>query len=109
MTQASKRVPSPLLPIITPHLTHLLSTRLPPKTFCPSEVARALTADELAHGGYTGWREAMADVRRAVAAARTRGECEILQQGKVVHDDVGNGLERLKGPEGVGKGMEEEE
>lgn len=40
----------------------------------------------------------MADVRRAVAAARTRGECEILQQGKVVHDDVGNGLERLKGP-----------
>jgi len=99
-------------PIITPRLTHLLSSRLPPSSFCPSEVARALTSDDLARGGYAGWRDAMPDVRRAVAAARARGECEVLQRGSVVRGDVGEELEGLTGPlrvRAVGEGRAREE
>jgi len=54
----------------------------------------------------------MPDVRRAVAAARARGECEVLQRGSVVRGDVGEELEGLTGPlrvRAVGEGRAREE
>lgn len=65
-------------------LQHFLTTRQPPKTFCPSEVARALTVDELRQLGCETWRDAMPEVRRLVYELRDDGECEVLQKGEVV-------------------------
>lgn len=72
------------------HLTTLLTTRHPPKTFCPSEVARALSTQELSELGFTSWRDAMPDVRRLAFELRDAGGCEILQQGEVVRGDEGD-------------------
>jgi hypothetical protein len=66
------------------HLQRFLTTRHPPKTFCPSEVARALSADELSELGFETWRDAMPEVRGLVYALRDEGECEVLQKGEVV-------------------------
>lgn len=66
------------------HLHRFLATRQPPKTFCPSEVARALSAEELCTSHFGTWRDAMPDVRRVVYQMRDEGACEILQKGEVV-------------------------
>lgn len=66
------------------HLQHFLTARQPPKTFCPSEVARALSAEELSASHFGTWRDAMPDVRRLVYALRDEGACEVLQKGQVV-------------------------
>ena len=71
------------------HLNDLLTSRAPPKTFCPSEVARRLTADELQDLGFDGWRDAMPEVRRLAFEMRAQGSIEVLQKGKVLADDVG--------------------
>ena len=73
------------------HLADFLTKREPPKTFCPSEVARALTVDEMQSLGFSEWRDAMPSVRELAWASRSRGECEILQKGEVIGDDVGPG------------------
>jgi hypothetical protein len=78
------------------HLSHFLATRHPPKTFCPSEVARALSAAELSELGFETWREAMPEVRREVYALRNEGGCEVLQRGEVVEAEVGE--EEVSGP-----------
>ena len=70
------------------HLTAFLAKRDPPKTFCPSEVARALTADELAHLGYTEWRDAMPAIRELAWTVRDAGECQILQKGQPIDVDI---------------------
>ena len=85
---ASSQAPST---IIFPHIHHLLSTRQPPKTFCPSEVARALTSSELQSLSLTTWREAMPLIRELVWELRDRGECEVLQKGEVLGLEVGVG------------------
>ena len=66
------------------HLERFLTTRHPPKTFCPSEVARALSADELSELGFETWRDAMPEVRRLVYELRDEGGCEVLQKGEVI-------------------------
>lgn len=73
-----------------------LHKRAPPKTFCPSEVARALTADELAEDEFGGWRDAMESVREVAWRFRDEGRCEILQKGVVVESDVR--IDDIKGP-----------
>lgn len=65
-------------------LQHFLTTRQPPKTFCPSEVARALTVHELSELGCETWRDAMPEVRRLVYKLRYEGGCEILQKGEAI-------------------------
>jgi hypothetical protein len=97
------------------HFHSLLSSRPPPKTFCPSEVARKLTqADLEALSVERGealqhWRDAMPAVRAWAWEARARGECEILQRGVVLGREVGIG--DVRGPvrlrRGEGKGEEE--
>jgi hypothetical protein len=69
---------------LTTHLTTFLANRHPPKTFCPSEVARSLSPDELQAIGCETWREAMPEIRRLVYELRDEGGCEVLQKGVVV-------------------------
>lgn len=66
------------------HLQHFLTTRQPPKTFCPSEVARALSAQELSDLGFETWRDAMPEVRKLVYGLRDEGGCEVLQKGELI-------------------------
>ena len=73
-----------------------LAKREPPKTFCPSEVARALTGDDLRELGFDDWRDAMPAIRELGWSMRDSGQCEILQKGVVLGDDVG--LDEVKGP-----------
>lgn len=77
-------------------LEEFLAKREPPKTFCPSEVARALDAGELADLGFSNWRDAMPGIRELAWDFRERGECEILQKGEVLGGDVR--LEDAHGP-----------
>jgi len=78
------------------HLQEFLEKREPPKTFCPSEVARSLTGDELREVGCAGWRAAMSVVRETAWEWRELGKCEILQKGELVGEDVG--LDDIRGP-----------
>ena len=81
--------------ILKQHLTDFLHKREPPKTFCPSEVARALTADELADLGFASWRDAMSDIREVAWQMRESGDLEILQKGSSVGDV---GPNEVRGP-----------
>ncbi|KAF2758768.1 hypothetical protein EJ05DRAFT_476081 [Pseudovirgaria hyperparasitica] len=81
---------------ISTHLQTLLSKRAPPKTLCPSEVARALSSAELQAEGVGEWRELMPRIRDLVWQMRDEGEVEILQRGEVLAADVG--VESVIGP-----------
>jgi hypothetical protein len=81
---------------IVKHLNDFLAKRQPPKTFCPSEVARALSAAELQAEGVAEWRELMPRIREIVWELRTSKELEVLQKGEVVGASVS--LDDLKGP-----------
>ena len=82
--------------ILVAHLNRLLSTRAYPKTICPSEVPRALTATELKTLGASDWRDLMPDVREMLWDLRQRGQVDILQKGSLVPDDID--LPDIKGP-----------
>lgn len=82
--------------VLSNYLEEFLKKRDPPKTFCPSEIARALSDDELHSLGYTEWRDAMADIRELVWERREMGDCEVLQKGEVLGDEVGVG--DVRGP-----------
>lgn len=77
--------------ILTHHIKSLLSDREYPKTICPSEVARALSAPELEQLGIGLWRDAMPAVRTVVFDMRCTGEVEVLQKGEVLGEEVGVG------------------
>jgi hypothetical protein len=77
-------------------LEEFLAKREPPTTFCPSEVARALTASERNDLGFSDWRDAMPPIRELVWDLRNRNECEILQKGQVIAENVG--LDDVQGP-----------
>ncbi|KAF2216705.1 hypothetical protein CERZMDRAFT_92777 [Cercospora zeae-maydis SCOH1-5] len=81
--------------ILKRRLEDFLQQRHPPKTFCPSEVARALTTEELRQLGCSQWREAMPAVRVAAWTLRELGQCEILQKG---HSVVDVDLDDIRGP-----------
>ena len=57
----------------------LAQSRGTASSLCPSEVARALDADQ--------WRRLMPVVRQAVAALARAGEVEVLQRGRVQSPD----------------------
>jgi hypothetical protein len=90
--------PSQSREILQKHLDKFLSSREPPKTFCPSEIARALSRAELQIVGVSEWRELMPEIRGVIAEIRDRGEVEVLQKGEVLDGDLGVGLEGVKGP-----------
>jgi hypothetical protein len=61
-------------------IREVLATREPPKTACPSEVARRLDPDD--------WRPLMGRVRDVVRAMARRGELEVTQRGVVLEPDA---------------------
>lgn len=85
-------LPSPL----KQHLDRLLDSRAFPKTICPSEVVRALSAAELRSENATGWRDLMPQIRELAFALREQGELEVLQKGVVLPDS--QKLEHVTGP-----------
>ena len=82
--------------VLMPHIHRLLSSRDYPKTICPSEVARALTATELKACDTTDWRNLMPAVRDILWSMREKGEVEILQKGALLPRDTKLG--EVKGP-----------
>ena len=89
--------PGTLLPnIILPHLDRLLSSREYPKTICPSEIARAVSAKDLELLDVSEWRDLMPGIREELWSMRRRGEVEILQRGAVLPEDIE--LQDIKGP-----------
>ncbi len=82
--------------LLQSHLNRLLQNRAYPKTICPSEVPRALTAGDLDGAGVSNWRDLMSDVRKLVWQMRDRGEIEILQGGEIMEDTTS--LEDVRGP-----------
>ncbi|MCJ1457030.1 hypothetical protein MMC28_007396 [Mycoblastus sanguinarius] len=82
--------------ILMPHIDRLLSSREYPKTICPSEAPRALTASELRATGTSTWRDLMPEVRQLLWQMRQQGTVEILQKGLPVPDGID--LEDVKGP-----------
>jgi hypothetical protein len=81
--------------IILKHTHRLVSSRDYPKTVCPSEIARALSASELSALSAPDWRSTMDDVRELVWELRGQGEVEVLQKGEVIDLES---LSDIKGP-----------
>jgi hypothetical protein len=81
--------------IISRHAHRLLSTRAWPKTICPSEIARALSTEELRAMDASEWRDTMDNVRHVVWEKKEAGEVEVMQKGEVVHVES---LEDIRGP-----------
>ncbi|KAK7509315.1 uncharacterized protein IWZ02DRAFT_387248 [Phyllosticta citriasiana] len=77
-------------------LDYFLTHRAYPKTFCPSEVVRALSSEDLTAEGAKEWRELMPRIRQMLWEMRDRGEVEILQRGDVLGRHVG--IDDVKGP-----------
>ncbi|KAF1971266.1 hypothetical protein BU23DRAFT_556073 [Bimuria novae-zelandiae CBS 107.79] len=94
--------------ILHNHLTHLLSRRAYPKTLCPSEVARALSDDELTELDAYSWRDTMEHIRALCWELREYGSVEILQKGVVVRAKA---IDEIAGPIRVRyrKGLRREE
>ena len=69
-------------------LTRLLTERGAGKTVCPSEVARAVGADQ--------WRDLMEPARAAARRAVARGDAEITQAGRVVDPSTAKGPIRIR-------------
>ncbi|EMC99789.1 hypothetical protein BAUCODRAFT_63575 [Baudoinia panamericana UAMH 10762] len=78
------------------HLRDFLAKREPPKTLCPSEVARALSAEELNSLGHANWRDAMPSIREVAWRLRAEGVCEVMQKGNPVPQNIH--LEDITGP-----------
>lgn len=66
----------------------LLAKRRPGATICPSDAARAVSAD--------GWRELMDDARAAAGRLVTSGDVEITQHGDVVDLAAARGPIRIR-------------
>lgn len=81
--------------IILSHAERLLDARQYPKTICPSEIARAFSAQELQSLGAAEWRGAMDIVRQVMWEKRAAGEVEVMQKGEVI--DV-ESLDDIRGP-----------
>lgn len=82
--------------ILGPHIDRLLSSREYPKTICPSEVPRALTAAELEAAGALEWRDLMPDTRQILWDMYMGGEVQVLQKGSLVPKHLK--LDDVKGP-----------
>lgn len=74
---------------IRARILELVAERGPGKTFCPSEVARALGAD---------WRALMPEVRRVAGILVREGLVEATQRGERVDPETARGAIRLGRP-----------
>jgi len=78
------------------HLDRLLSSRLHPKTICPSEVARAFSSSQLQVIGVANWRDLMPRIRELLWSMRDREEVDILQGGSPIPSS--QSIEATRGP-----------
>ncbi|RMY88503.1 hypothetical protein D0861_04788 [Hortaea werneckii] len=97
MDNPSNHQPSSAKSVIETKLKDFLAAREPPKTFCPSEIARGLNHQQLLALGYDTWRDAMPAIRELAWEKRSSGELEILQRGEILDDSV-KSLDDVKGP-----------
>lgn len=81
---------------VVPHLNRLLDSRSFPKTICPSEAARALSAAELQATGVSSWRDLMPAIRSLAFELRDKDELEMLQRGEIL--PASQTLEHTVGP-----------
>jgi translation elongation factor EF-Tu-like GTPase len=72
------------LDLVKPHLERLLSNRQFPKTICPSEAARAMSADEVEQSGAANWRGLMPAIQSYAFDLRDQGRIDIFQRGQVL-------------------------
>jgi hypothetical protein len=80
-----------------------------PKTICPSEVARALSREELNTLQCADWRAAMDPIRREAWSMRQQRLLDITQKGEVVRLES---LGEVRGPirlRKVAEGIKEDE
>ena len=67
----------------------LLTHRAAGATICPSEVARALTADAEGKPAAMGWRDAMPVVHAAIDRLVTEGAVQLSWKGEVLKERGG--------------------
>ncbi|KAI9892789.1 MAG: hypothetical protein M1814_001209 [Vezdaea aestivalis] len=92
----SSQVSAQAREVLQPHLDRLLESRVSPKTICPSEVPRALSAAELAQAGVSSWRDLMDEARALAEEKRLAGLVEVVQRGVTVDDSIP--MAEIKGP-----------
>jgi Protein of unknown function (DUF3253) len=80
--------------VVRNQLNALLNRRAHPKTLCPSEVARAISIEELEAASAPSWRDLMPGLRTLCFQLRDSGEVEILQKGQVKTE----GMDEVTGP-----------
>ena len=73
---------------ITAALLHLAAERGPEKSLCPTDVARAVSAEN--------WRPFLGAVRKVAADLARQGKIEILRKGKPINPDEMRGVIRLR-------------
>jgi hypothetical protein len=73
---------------ITNALLRIAAERGPEKSLCPTDVARAVSAEN--------WRPLLGAVRKVAADLARQGKIEILRKGKPINPDDMRGVIRLR-------------
>ena len=73
---------------ITTAMLQIAAERGPEKSLCPTDVARAVSAED--------WRPLLGAVRKVAADLARQGKIEILRKGKPIHPDEMRGVIRLR-------------
>ena len=73
---------------ITDALLRIAAERGPEKSLCPTDVARAVSAEN--------WRPLLGSVRKVAADLARQGKIEILRKGKPINPDDMRGVIRLR-------------
>ena len=73
---------------ITDALLRIAAERGPEKSLCPTDVARAVSAEN--------WRPVLSAVRKVAADLARQGKIEILRKGKPINPDDMRGVVRLR-------------
>lgn len=76
-------------PALRFRMQSFLDTTDPPASFKASEVAQAMSVQEIENLGFEKWQELMPAVLELAWELRELGDCEIMKKGKVLPDDVG--------------------
>ncbi len=73
---------------ITTAMLQIAAERGPDKSLCPTDVARAVSAED--------WRPLLGAVRKVAADLARQGKIEILRKGKPINPDEMRGVIRLR-------------
>jgi hypothetical protein len=79
------------------YMDELLASRESPKTICPSEIARALSQEQLDAVGAPSWGELMPEIRNMVAEMQRSGCGRGDTERCVLKGELGEGLVEVKG------------